>query len=252
MARIERRTRVEIICDELVTVDGNRMHEAALADMLEEKRSWPIEETRAAIQRGVSDPTVGLNRTRGWIIVYSGTERVSGGGSVGLYDDVARVLVENWAKERRYLAATVEVTAYSGRRGTGAWGHPDLTLKCNPNDRTRSLETEMLVAFEVETATGFDVRSAYQAYEQGRGTDYSYVVLPKHRMDSPEWARADAVARELGVGLISYGKPGLWSTWDVVYRAPFREPQTSERERFREVALGSGPVDPPEHETFSA
>lgn len=243
MARIERRTRVEIICDELVTVDGNRMHEAALAKMLVERRMWPLEDTYAAIQRGVSDPTVGLNRMQGWIIVYSGTERVTGGGSVGLYDDVARVLVENWAKERRYRDATVEVTASSGRRGTGAWTHPDLTLKCNPNDKTRSLETEMLVAFEVETATGFDVRSVYQAYEQGRGTDYSYVVLPEHRMAAPEWARADAVARELGVGLISYRKPGLWSTWDVVYRAQFREPQTSERESFRDVALGGGPVD---------
>ncbi len=51
LAGIERRTRVEIICCELVSIDGSRMHEAANAKILVVQRSSPLEETYATIQR---------------------------------------------------------------------------------------------------------------------------------------------------------------------------------------------------------
>lgn len=237
--KVRRRTRVEIICDELVKVDRNRLREVLLAELLVDRHGWPVDETYAAIQRGVDDPEVQMFRTRdnGWTIVFSGTERVAGGGGVGLYQDVETVLVEHWARRRRYVVTSTEVTATGGSRGSGKWSHPDLVMGFDTQGRSRPLDREMLVAFEVETATGFDVRSVYQAYEQGRGTDYSYVVLPRHRTQDPEWARAEAVARELGVGLMTYGKPWLWSTWTTVYRARFRDPRLGERARFKSVAL---------------
>lgn len=239
MGDSDRRTRVEIICDELAAIDGNTMHEAKLAEFLVEKRSWPLDETYAAIHRGIEDPDTALTRGPGYMISYRGNERVAGGGRVGLYDDVVQVLTEHWAKQRQYLNVEVLVTATSGRRGAGAWTHPDVTLRCNPNGRTSSLETDsMLVTFEVETAVGFDVRSVYQAFEQGRGSDYSYVVFPERRLEVPEFARAEQAAHELGVGLITYRKPGLWSSWDQLYRARFREPSESDRREFIRTSIG--------------
>jgi hypothetical protein len=53
-----------------------------------------------------------------------------------------------------------------------------------------------------------------------------------------DWERIERAARQLGVGLYEFGKPGLWSSWEQVLRARYRDPTGQDRAVFVRDALG--------------
>ncbi|MFZ4434424.1 MAG: hypothetical protein ACOYOQ_14625 [Microthrixaceae bacterium] len=79
----------------------------------------------------------------------------------------------------------------------------------------------MLHTFEVEPEDGFDIRSAYQAHAHGWGADFSWVIFDRggrsDRWDPSSEAnsRTVEVARLLGIGLVSFHKPSVESSWNM-------------------------------------
>ena len=55
---------------------------------------------------------------------------------------------------------------------SGIWQNPDLVVAVRR--REGSDPREHFHAIEVEQANGFDIRSVYQAHEQGRGADFAW------------------------------------------------------------------------------
>ena len=87
-------------------------------------------------------------------------------------------------------------------------------------------------------AGAFKLVSIYQAFVQGRGSDYSYVIY--HRPDvknDDQYDRMVWAAESVGVGLIGYVKPGASTTWMDVLPARRRSASAEERRAFERLAL---------------
>jgi hypothetical protein len=231
--RMMRRTDPQILIDKLEEQPSNQASPRRLAELLE----WDIEKVHKVVTRATADRAFGVQVGRGGVVQYRGRERMS---SNGLYADVARVIASYWGpRELRLRNISTMITAQSGRRGSGVWTHPDLVVAADPARRASQDEPRRTHAIEVETADGFDLRSVYQAHAQGRGADYSWVFGNKDPgVDPPDWDRVCWTADELGVGLVTFDRPGAYGTWQTHLTARHNEPDRDERESFLNLVLG--------------
>ena len=88
----------------------------------------------------------------------------------------------------------------------------------------------------METAEGFTIKSIYQAHAQGRGANYCWVIgaftpgITDHERDRVLWT-----AKELGVGVVEFERPGAYGTWRTHLHAEFKHP----REHFDNISSTS-------------
>ena len=228
-----RRTEPEILADALKRMPSNQ----ASPDRLAAAVGWEVEKVRRVARRGDEDPTFPLWFGPGGVIKYRGSESDF---SNGLYEDIARVITSYWGERDFGLRKISTIfTARAGRRGGGIWTHPDLVIAADPARRNSRDEPRRLHAVEVETAAGFDLRSVYQAHAQGRGADYTWVFgNTTPGVTQPDWERIMWTARELGIGVVTFEKPGAYGTWTTHLNAVHQSPHRAERELFIDTALG--------------
>ena len=232
-----RRTYVEMVCDALKEgFDNQQASEAKLADYL----GWDRDKVRTVVDRGCADDSKPLYRGPGGVVKFRGSESR---GTVGIYADVERVIKKYWGgRDRGWRNIEVLVTARGGRRGSGSWVHPDLTVRCDPRRKRHRDDPAMLVSIEVESDGGFDIRSVYQAHSQGRGADYTWVLYQSQPyMSDAESDRILWAAQELGVGLVEFERAGAYGTWHVRHEAEHRDPDEQDRAMFCEYVLGEVP-----------
>ncbi len=176
----------------------------------------------------------------------SSTQGTKLAASLLLYQHVFRVLKDYWSRDRGYRNVKVHPTARGGRRGAADWVHPDAVLEADPARRSSKDASPFLHSFEIERAGGFRIESIFQAFVQGRGADYSWVVFSESEIKTQE--RRDRVlwaAGTVDVGLISYVKPGSWTTWLTLRNPKRRSATESERQLFKLYALGAPLEEPP-------
>jgi len=228
-----RRTDVAILVDLLRTVPRNQSSRRRIAALV----GWSEAKADRVVDRAISDPSAQVFVGRGGVIKYRGSES---GADVGLYADVARVIRSYWGERYAGLRnISVLHTARSGKRRAGVWTHPDLVIAADPRRRDSRHEERRLHAVEVETASGFDIRSIYQAHAQGRGADYSWVFGSLDPgVSDDHWGRMLWTAEDLGIGLVLFEKPGSITTWDTVIPAQRRRVTAAEREDFIQLAIG--------------
>lgn len=192
---------------------------------------WETEKVQRVATLGNDDPSVPVFVAKGGVIKYRGSEV---GTSVGLYQDIARIIRQYWGERvLRLRNIEVIVTAHSGRRGAGVWTHPDLVIAADPARRQSADEPRRLHAIEVKTASGFDLRSVYQAHAQGRGANYAWAFGSKAPGVNPvEWERVVWTAGRLGVGLVTFERPHSYGTWKTLLEAARQRPSAMEREEF--------------------
>ena len=162
-----------------------------------------------------------------------------------LYEPIATVLKEQWAKAQGFDAYSVEVTARQGSRQTGGkWTRPDLTAigyKTFPFVPGRFLE---VVTFEVKPFSTVDVASVYEALAHRRASTRAYVVLhvPEDR-ERDITAAVDATCEEAkrhGIGVIIATRPDSFDHWDVRHEAERFEPDPSRLNEFIAQQLSEG------------
>ncbi|WP_155641272.1 hypothetical protein [Burkholderia cepacia] len=162
-----------------------------------------------------------------------------------LYEPIAAVLKDQWAKEQGFDAYSVEVTARQGSRQTGGkWTRPDMTVvgyKTFPYVPGRFLE---VVTFEVKPFSTIDVSSVYEALAHRRASTRAYVVLhvPEAREAQLELA-VEATCEEAkrhGIGVIVATNPGNFDDWDVRFEAERFEPDPSRLNEFIAQQLSEG------------
>lgn len=208
-----------------------------------ESLSWTDEKLKRVIERAQDDDSFRIFVGKGGVIQSHDGER---GATSGLYGDVARVIESHWgARQGRMRNAQVLVTASAGKRGQGRWRHPDLVIVADPLRRRSQSDSRLYHAVEVETWKGFSIVSVYQAHAQGFGADFSWVFgnrQPESLSDS--WERVLDTARFLGVGVVTFDRPGAFGTYQTHLMAVQRTwrsaaKRTNERKEFRDVALGT-------------
>ena len=141
-----------------------------------------------------------------------------------LYDPIAKVLNEDWARDSRFQQHLVQVTAKQGRKKTGGtWTRPDIivaALRVFPYLPGKYFD---LISFEVKPSWGVDVTAVYEALAHRRASTQAYTWF--HVPDASAESLAEAVeaicaeAKRHGVGVIVASEPGDYSTWDIMVDA---------------------------------
>ena len=200
---------------------------------------WDAEKLDRVLQRAEADPSTCIARGKGGVIEYTGNEI---GPMPLLYREVMRVLETYWAKSHGFREMRMfEKTAHGGHKGMADWIHPDAVMRAFPRRKSSPRAPYDIHSFEIERAGGFKIESVFQAFVQGRGSDYSWVVFSASDVMRPEYLdRALWAAGYVDVGLITYGKPGSWTTWKELLPAKRRSSTKTEREEFcHEVLSGT-------------
>jgi hypothetical protein len=229
-----RRTDLQLLIDALKAQPGEQASPRKLGEWL----GWDADKVRRIAVKANADPSTPLFIGKGGVIKHRGSER---GASVGIYADVAHVIETSWGPKEMGLRDIDTIgTARSGRRNGGVWTHPDLVIAANPPRRKSQDEPRRLHAVEIETADGFDLRSVYQAHAQGRGANYSWVFGSKAPgVEKADWDRILWTVHELKIGLVTFTKPHVFSTWVTHRQADFKEPKRGERNDFLERTMNS-------------
>jgi hypothetical protein len=198
---------------------------------------WSLEKVERVVKAGNENPDVEVHIGKGGTVQHRGSER---GTSNGLYDAIIRIIKTYWGPRDLGLRnISVADTSRAGTRGQGVWSHPDLVIAADPRRKAYRDEPRRLHAIEVETKSGFDLRSIYQAHAQGRGAGYTWVIGNKHPGVEPgDWERILWTASDLGVGLVTYQTAGAYTTWKHHLDAVYNAPTADQRDAFIDLAIG--------------
>jgi hypothetical protein len=229
---VPRRTNVNILVDTLQNYPKEQASKRSLAAEL----GWDIDKLTRVIEQAKDDSTRPVETGPNGVVRYRGSER---GKQVGLYYDVARVIERYWAGQQGLRDPHVTRTARSGKRKLGVWSHPDLVLQALPQRRRHRDDPPDIHSIEVETYSGFDIRSVYQAHAQGRGADYRWVFFATAPKVNPPLDRIMWAAEELGIGLVEFDRAGASTTYSLLLDADRAEPTSDDRQVFCEnVGIG--------------
>ena len=156
-------------------------------------------------------------RANGKRLVYWGAENYR---QPALYAAVQKTFTEKWGpKELGLKTGPNDGPICQGQppKGGGDWMNPDLVVLAHPRRKVSANAPREVHCFEIEQQKGFGVQSVYQAYEQARGAEYAWVFA--HAEGIPD--RVRLVAKELGVGVVTFSNPNAASLYDRPNR---REP----------------------------
>lgn len=160
-------------------------------------------------------------------VQYFGCER---GQKPGLYKEVRRGITRRWGADNSMRHIAVEHCSRTAERNRGEWSQPDLVGRVR---RRAGAKPEVVyLAIEVEHAGSFDIRSIYQAYEFGRGADFSWVFYAGETCDGPTWRQIEVAALDLGVGVVHAPRPTQPSGWVTEVPAKIRRRTVAQQQDF--------------------
>lgn len=216
--------------DQFARVLKKRLHERAsfveLADSLGPK--WDADRVEAKARQFDDDVDIPIIVTRSGV-QYFGTET---GKKPGLYKEVRRGMERRWGPDNSMRRIAVRHTSRHPTRGSGSWSQPDLVAQVRR--RSNAMPPIVYLAIEVEQPKGFGIASIYQAYEFGRGANFSWVFYAGPECDGRKWDQIEVAARDLGVGIVHAARPTVPSKWKTAVGARQRDRTTSEQGDFFE------------------
>lgn len=156
-------------------------------------------------------------------------EPVGRHSEAALYPPIARVLKEQWIRDKRIERSILHLTAQQGRRSTGGrWTRPDISLialSTYPYVPGRHFD---VITFEVKPQDTIDVTCVYEALAHLRSATRAYVLLhvPDRLVDelSDTLIEISAEAKRHGVGMITFGDPADYETWEERIEPTRQEP----------------------------
>lgn len=217
----DRRTVVDLLIDDCKRLFPGKSDwgtEASITEALckDPTHQWNATRVSSALHRAMEDESIALVSGRGGHIIYGGSD-----GSLLL--PAAKGILASWGRSNGWRFPLVIKTSNAhGGKNAGAWQHPDLIVFADPKRRSSTDAGRQLHAIEVEPAGGFDIKSIYQAFEQGRGADYCWVFSYGSQEDGTARRRIERAARELGVGWVEMIKWTAPSTWEIPVPAGLR------------------------------
>lgn len=224
---------------------ARRSPQRATPQQLAESLGWDSDLVKRVVDRAEQDPGSSIRRGRGGVVKFTGTER----GDSLLYTEVSRILRDYWAPRGglrppapEFSVVEIVDTAQSGHRDGFDWVHPDRVMRALPARRTDPKLGPDIHTFEIERPNGCRIASVFQAFVQGRGSDFSWLIC--HRNDLGTGAQCDRMfwaLKRTDVGLITYTQPGSWTTWEQQRKAGRRQYTRSERADFCRLAFNDEP-----------
>lgn len=194
-------------------------HERASFSQLAEAlgSSWTADRVEAKARHFDGDVGVPIIVTRNGV-QYFGSES---GRRPGLYKEVRRGIERRWGADNSMRRIAVRHTSRRPTRGSGSWSQPDFVAQVRR--KSNANPPIVYLAIEVEQPRGFGIESVYQAYEFGRGADFSWVFYSGVECDGPKWDQIEIAARDLRVGVVHAARPTVPSHWETKIEARQRD-----------------------------
>ena len=208
----------------LERMTSNKASFAGLAEALGGK--WTPEMVRAKAEALDREESSAVFVVRGGV-QYFGVETCR---DPGLYKVVRRGIERKWAASESIPRPQVEPTFKLSTK-LGPWTRPDFVI--SSQRVIGGVPVTQFHAVEVERHAGFDIRSVYQAYEQGRGAHFSWVFFAGPIKPEDEWARIKVAAKDCGVGLVHTPRPSAPAGWKTLLRAKLATPKPADLNGFR-------------------
>lgn len=222
------RTRQQIVLDEIKKWHQGRIGRFdVVVDRLQlTLPTWSRERIGSVLLQALSNPDRHLHVGTAQSIVFSGSD-------AAIYDLLRDGIRRTWAAHvglREAEPQNVSRYRFAASKAAGAWQHPDVLMHAYPRRRDSGETSKRTHAVEVEWEGGFGVPSVYQALEQGRGADYSWVFgLAAPSFKSAHLERITRAATEHGIGVVLMPNVSRPFEWRTVLMPARRRPTDVER-----------------------
>ncbi len=187
---------------------------------------WTSDRVEDRARRFDEDETSQIAIVRGGVQFF-GCEN---GEKPGLYKEVRRGIEKRWGRDNAMSNIVALHTSRTADRARGSWSQPDLVARVVR--RSDAKPPIVYLAIEVEQSRGFGVASVYQAYEIGRGADFSWVFYSGPACDEKRWGRIETAAKDLDVGIVHAGRPTQPAGWKTKRLARARSYTKDEQKDF--------------------
>lgn len=187
---------------------------------------WTSDRVEDRARRFDEDETSQIAIVRGGVQFF-GCEN---GEKPGVYKEVRRGIEKRWGRDNAMSNIVALHTSRTAEKSCGPWSQPDLVARVIR--RSDAKPPVVYHAIEVEQSKGFGVASVYQAYEFGRGADFSWVFYAGPVCDEKRWGRIDTAAKDLGVGIVHAGHPTQPAGWKTNRPARARSYIKSQQQDF--------------------
>ncbi|MFT4865540.1 MAG: hypothetical protein ACI8RE_001729 [Ilumatobacter sp.] len=218
-----RRSHQNQFIDELKKMNHEKATFAQLAASL--GGDWTAEAVEVKA-RTFEEKDLPIHIVRGGV-QYFGHER---GTKPGLYKEIRRGIEKSWGRDNAMRKIKVAHTSRTSAKGQGLWTQPDLVAQVRRRSNARP--AVVYHALEVEQPGGFGIESVYQAYEFGRGADYSWVFYSGSERGGTLWTQIETAAKDLGVGVVHAARPTTPSKWKTLLTARQRDRTLAEQDSF--------------------
>lgn len=150
-----------------------------------------------------------------------------------LYEPIANVIENRWAREYGLDFSKVEIVAHQGSKQTGgAWTRPDIVVAGYKTFTYLPDRYYFFITFEIKKTSSVNVVAVYEALAHRRASTHSFVLFHIPKNDKPEDKSPDdsameeviLVAEQYGIGIISAEDIGDSDTWEVRVEATRHEP----------------------------
>lgn len=163
-------------------------------------------------------------------------------GEQVLYQPIARVLADKWARDLLLDEYFVQVTAKQGRRETGGtWSRPDLVVVYVSTYQYVPGKFVDVTTFEVKNETNLNVTAVYEALAHLRTATRAYVlaVIPHTVRETMTKVIEETVAEASrhGVGFILIDRIENYDGWDFRIEAVRSEPDPARLDEFIDTQI---------------
>lgn len=153
-----------------------------------------------------------------------------------LYEPFAQTLRTSWKNDLQLTHCYVEVTAHQGRRPTGTWTRPDITVV---SQRVYDLIPQPdfdVWTFELKALGCQDIKAVFEALSHGSRATRSVLALaatPEPDTKTEEfWRRSTNLALEHQIGLLVFYDARDFDTWNFFVAPPRRATAPDQLEAF--------------------
>jgi len=152
-----------------------------------------------------------------------------------LYEPLLEYIRQTWVPENEIKNFVLDKTAALGMKKTGGvWTRPDLSLVGIHTFTYIPGKTIELVTFEVKPTDDFRIEGVFETAAHSRATHRSYLMIhtPNGKPDTDKFQRLASECERFGLGLIIFGNPHNWETFETVQEAERRNPNAADVNAF--------------------